>query len=51
MAVRAAISLKKNYDDTNRLVPVMERFVTFGRITGALFVVSFLVDILLKTPQ
>jgi 1,4-dihydroxy-2-naphthoate octaprenyltransferase len=51
MAVRAAISLKKNYEDTNRLVPVMERFVTFGRITGALFVVSFLVDILLKTPQ
>ena len=51
MVVRAAISLKRNYDDTNRLVPVMERFVTFGRITGALFVVSFLVDILLKTPQ
>lgn len=51
MAVQAAISLKKNYEDTNRLVPVMERFVTFGRITGALFVVSFLVDILLKTPQ
>ena len=51
MVVQAAISLKKNYDDTNRLVPVMERFVTFGRITGALFVVSFLVDILLKTPQ
>lgn len=51
MVVRAAISLKKNYDDTNRLVPVMERFVTFGRITGALFVVSFLVDMLLKTPQ
>jgi 1,4-dihydroxy-2-naphthoate octaprenyltransferase len=51
MSVQAAISLKKNYEYTNRLVPVMERFVTFGRITGALFVVSFLVDILLKTPQ
>jgi len=51
MAVQAAIALKKNYEDTNRLVPVMERFVTFGRITGALFVVSFLVDMLLKTPQ
>lgn len=51
MAVKAAISLKKNYDDINGLVPVMERFVTFGRITGALFVVSFLVDMLLKTPQ
>ena len=51
MAVQAAIALKKNYEDTNRLVPVMERFVTFGRITGALFVVSFLVDMILKTPQ
>ena len=51
MVMKAAISLKKNYDDINGLVPVMERFVTFGRITGALFVVSFLVDMLLKTLQ
>ena len=51
MAVKAAISLKKSYEDVNRLVPIMERFVTFGRVTGALFVVSFLVDMLLKTPQ
>ena len=51
MAVRAAIALKKNYEDTNGLVPVMERFVTYSRITGALFVVSFLVDMVLKTPQ
>jgi len=49
MAVRSAISLKKNYEDTNRLVPVMQGFVTYSRITGALFVVSFLVDMLLKT--
>ena len=51
IAVRAAIALKKNYDNINGLVPIMERFVTYGRITGALFVVSFLVDMLLKTPQ
>jgi len=51
MAVRSAISLKKNYEDTNGLVPVMQGFVTYSRITGALFVVSFLVDMLLKTPQ
>ena len=49
MAVRSAISLKKNYEDTNGLVPVMQGFVTYSRITGALFVVSFLVDMLLKT--
>ena len=51
MAVKAAISLKKSYEDVNRLVPIMERFVTFGRVTGVLFVVSFLADMLLKTPQ
>ena len=51
MAVRGAIALKKNYENTNELVPVMERFVTYSRITGALFVVSFLVCMILKTPQ
>ena len=51
MVVRSATALKKNYEDVNGLVPVMEQFVTYSRITGALFVVSFLVDMLLKTPQ
>lgn len=51
MAIRGAAALKKNYEDTNGLVPVMEQFVTYGRITGALFVVSFLVDMVLKVPQ
>ena len=51
MAIRSAMSLKKNYQDVNRLVTVMQGFVTYSRITGALFVISFLVDMLLKTPQ
>ena len=51
MAVRSAMSLKKNYQDVKGLVPVMQGFVTYSRITGALFVISFLVDMLLKTPQ
>ena len=51
MAVRSAKSLKKNYDKIPELVPVMQGFVTYSRITGALFVVAFLVDILLRTPQ
>lgn len=51
MAVRGAIALKKNYEDINGLVPIMQGFVTYSRITGVLFVVSFLVDMLLKTPQ
>ncbi|MDC8452840.1 MAG: prenyltransferase [Candidatus Nitrosotalea sp.] len=51
MAVRSAKSLKKNYDKVQELVPVMQGFVTYSRITGALFVVAFLVDILFKAPQ
>ena len=51
MAIKYAMSLKKNYQDVNGLVPVMHGFVTYSRITGALFVISFLIDMLLKTPQ
>ena len=51
MAIRSAKSLKKNYEQVHELVPVMQGFVTYSRITGALFVVAFLVDILFKVPQ
>jgi 1,4-dihydroxy-2-naphthoate octaprenyltransferase len=51
MAIRSAKSLKKNYDQVQELVPVMQGFVTYSRITGALFVVAFLVDIFFKAPQ
>ncbi|HZS72919.1 MAG TPA: prenyltransferase [Candidatus Nitrosotalea sp.] len=51
MAVKSAKSLKKNYDKVQELVPVMQGFVTYSRITGALFVVAFLVDIAFKAPQ
>ena len=51
MAIKSAKSLKKNYDQVQELVPVMQGFVTYSRITGALFVVAFLVDILFKVPQ
>ncbi|MGI0060123.1 MAG: prenyltransferase, partial [Nitrosotalea sp.] len=51
MAIKSAKSLKKNYENVEKLVPVMQGFVTYSRITGALFVISFLIDILLKIPQ
>lgn len=51
MAIRSAKALKKNYDQVQELVPVMQGFVTYSRITGALFVVAFLVDIFFKVPQ
>lgn len=51
MAIKSAKSLKKNYENVEEMVPVMQGFVTYSRITGALFVISFLIDILLKIPQ
>lgn len=51
LAARSGISLKKKYDEVQELVPVMQGFVTYSRITGALFVAAFLIDILLKAPQ
>ncbi len=51
LAIRSIISLKKNYQNVTELVPVMQGFVTYSRITGALFVISFLVDMILRASQ
>lgn len=51
LAIRSGMSLKIKYNEVQELVPVMQGFVTYSRITGALFVVAFLIDILLKAPQ
>jgi len=51
LAIRSGVSLKKKYNEVQELVPVMQGFVTYSRITGALFVAAFLVGILLKVPQ
>jgi 1,4-dihydroxy-2-naphthoate octaprenyltransferase len=51
IAVRSGISLKKNYENLEKLVPVMQGFVTYGRITGALFVIAFVLDLFLKNLQ
>ncbi len=51
LAMRSIISLKKNYQNVTELVPVMQGFVTYSRITGALFVISFLVDMILRASQ
>jgi 1,4-dihydroxy-2-naphthoate octaprenyltransferase len=50
-AIKFGISLKWHYQDNERLIPVMYGFVSFGRITGALFVISFVLDIFLKNLQ
>ncbi len=51
LAIRSGRSLKIKYNEVQELVPVMQGFVTYSRITGALFVAAFLIDILLKAPQ
>ena len=51
MAIRSGKSLMKNYENVEELVPVMQGFVTYSRITGALFVISFMIGIWLRIPQ
>ncbi|MDR3782204.1 MAG: prenyltransferase [Candidatus Nitrosotalea sp.] len=51
LAIKFGVALKQHYQDIERLVPIMQGFVSFGRITGALFVISFVLDILLKNLQ
>lgn len=50
----AAIScrnLKKEFENNERLLPVMKNIVSFSRITGILLATSFLVDHLLRLAQ
>jgi len=44
LMIKSGILLQKNYDDVDGLVPSMEKTLLFSRITGALFVLSFLVN-------
>ncbi len=47
LVVKSGIGLQKNYDSIDTLVPYMYSTLMFGRITGILFVVSFLLGSLL----
>jgi 1,4-dihydroxy-2-naphthoate polyprenyltransferase len=51
LAIKFGIALKLHYQYVERLVPVMQGFVSFGRITGTLFVISFVLGIFLKNLQ
>ena len=42
LAVKAGFGLKKNFDSVSALIPSMSLTLMFSRITGALFVLSFL---------
>ena len=45
LMIKSGIGLKKNYDSIDELVPFMSSTLMFSRITGALFVLSFLVGL------
>ena len=42
LTIKAGIGLKKNFDSVDELVPFMSSTLMFSRVTGALFVLSFL---------
>jgi len=42
LIIKTGLLLKQNFDDINKLIPAMSYTITFSRITGALFVIGFL---------
>lgn len=42
LVIKAGLGLRKNFDSVDELVPFMSSTLMFSRITGALFVLSFL---------
>ncbi|MFB5621236.1 MAG: prenyltransferase, partial [Nitrosopumilus sp.] len=45
LMIKSGFGLRKNYDSIDNLVPYMSSTLMFGRITGALFVIGFLIPI------
>ncbi len=48
MAVKHAKALKNKHEQIEDLVPIMRGFVTYSRMTGAIFASTFAIDYLLK---
>jgi len=45
LMIKSGLGLQKNYDSVNDLVPFMSSTLKFSRITGILFVISFLIPV------
>jgi len=45
LIIKSGIGLQKNYDSVENLVPYMSSTLKFSRLTGILFVISFLIPI------
>jgi len=42
LLMKSGLKLKQNFDDVDKIVPTMDSFVSYSRITGLLLVLSFL---------
>ena len=42
LLMKSGLGLKQNFDDANKIVPIMGSFVSYSRITGLLLILSFL---------
>ena len=42
LLMKSGLSLKQNFDDLDKIVPIMGSFVSYSRITGLLLILSFL---------
>ena len=45
LMIKSGLGLQKNYDSVDNLVPYMSSTLMFGRITGVLFVIGFLIGL------
>ena len=45
LLIKSGLGLKRSFDDVEKLVPVMASCISYGRITGILLVLSFLLRI------
>jgi len=45
LMIKSGLGLQKNYDSVNDLIPFMSSTLKFSRITGILFVISFLIPV------
>jgi 1,4-dihydroxy-2-naphthoate octaprenyltransferase len=45
LIIKAGLKLKQNFDDIQGLVPAMSSTITFSRITGALFIIGFILTV------
>ena len=45
LIIKAGLKLKQNFDNIQGLVPAMSSTITFSRITGALFIIGFILTL------